>query len=170
MAKTWRVAVIGRSGHGNYGHGLDTVWSHVPNVEVVAVADDNKSALPAALRRTGAKTPYTDYRQMLDEEKLVDLVVGRGGIVEDLDDQGRVLVLLGQAVDDRGRDLRSIEVDHTEADLELGGAADEGAEHHGHGQGRADGHDDRRPVADPSPQVGEGDQPDAHVSPAGPAR
>ena len=69
MAKTWRVAVIGRSGHGNYGHGLDTVWSHVPNVEVVAVADDNKSALPAALRRTGAKTPYTDYRQMLERER-----------------------------------------------------------------------------------------------------
>ncbi|MCA9115068.1 MAG: Gfo/Idh/MocA family oxidoreductase [Planctomycetaceae bacterium] len=69
MAKTWRVAIIGRTGHGNYGHGLDTVWSHVPNVEVVAVADDNKSGLASALRRTGAKKSYLDYREMLKEER-----------------------------------------------------------------------------------------------------
>ena len=26
MPKTYRVAVIGRTGKGNYGHGLDVVW------------------------------------------------------------------------------------------------------------------------------------------------
>ncbi|QDU80604.1 putative oxidoreductase YcjS [Polystyrenella longa] len=69
MQKTWRVAVIGRSGKGNYGHGLDVVWKDVPGVEVVAVADDNKSSLADALERTGAKRSYLNYKQMLAKEK-----------------------------------------------------------------------------------------------------
>ena len=39
--KTYRVAVIGRTGKGNYGHGLDRVWTEIPNAQVVAVADEN---------------------------------------------------------------------------------------------------------------------------------
>ncbi len=70
MAKTYRVGIIGRTGKGNYGHGLDVVWKDNPQIEVVAVADDNKSGLVAAAKRTGAKKSYTDYRQMLDKEEL----------------------------------------------------------------------------------------------------
>ena len=33
-----RVAVIGHTGRGNYGHGLDTVWQKIPGTEIVAVA------------------------------------------------------------------------------------------------------------------------------------
>jgi predicted dehydrogenase len=69
MAKTYRAAVIGSTGRGNYGHGIDTVWRDVPGVEVVAVADDNKAAIPAAMKATGAKESFTDYRQMLDRAK-----------------------------------------------------------------------------------------------------
>jgi predicted dehydrogenase len=69
MAKTYRVGIIGRTGKGNYGHGLDTVWKDVPNVEVVAVADDNDAGRAAALKRTGAKKAYADYRKMLEVEK-----------------------------------------------------------------------------------------------------
>ena len=29
MAKTYRVAIIGRTGKGDYGHGLDVVWNGV---------------------------------------------------------------------------------------------------------------------------------------------
>jgi predicted dehydrogenase len=67
---TYRVGIIGRTGHGNYGHGLDTVWSSVPQTEVVAVADDNAEGLVAAQKRTGAPQAYADYRQMLAAEKL----------------------------------------------------------------------------------------------------
>jgi predicted dehydrogenase len=69
MAKKYRVAVIGRTGHGNYGHGLDVVWKALDNVEIVAVADDNDKGRAAAARRLGVKNAYADYRQMLDKEK-----------------------------------------------------------------------------------------------------
>ncbi len=69
MAKTYRVAVIGSTGRGNYGHGIDTVWREVPGIEVVAVADDNKSAIPAAMKATGAAQSFVDFREMLDRVK-----------------------------------------------------------------------------------------------------
>src|SRR5438132_5680346 len=69
MAKKYRVAVIGRTGKGNYGHGLDVVWKAFDNVEIVAVADENKTGLAAAVKRLGAANGYEDYRQMLDKEK-----------------------------------------------------------------------------------------------------
>ncbi|MDA1016779.1 MAG: Gfo/Idh/MocA family oxidoreductase, partial [Planctomycetota bacterium] len=68
--KTYRVGVIGRTGHGNYGHGVDTVWSTVPQTEVVAVSDDHEQGRAAAAKRVGAKRAYADYREMLDKEEL----------------------------------------------------------------------------------------------------
>ena len=67
--RRYRVAVIGHTGRGNYGHGLDTVWRDVPGTEVVAVADADSAGLAAALKRTGAEKGYGDYRRMLDEIK-----------------------------------------------------------------------------------------------------
>lgn len=67
--KKYRVAVIGRTGKGNYGHGLDTVWLKMPNVEIVAVADDDDSGRAAAEKRLKAPKSYADYKQMLDKEK-----------------------------------------------------------------------------------------------------
>lgn len=69
MAKTYRAAVIGRSGNGNYGHGLDTVWKEVPGVELVAVADDNKAGLASAVKRLGVEQGFLDFREMLDKVK-----------------------------------------------------------------------------------------------------
>ncbi len=68
--KKYRVGIIGRTGRGNYGHGLDTVWQHVDQVEVAAVADDNDAGRAAALKRTRAKKAYGDYRDMLAREDL----------------------------------------------------------------------------------------------------
>src|SRR5689334_17153598 len=65
----YRVAVIGRTGKGNYGHGLDTVWLKCDRAEIVAVADENEAGRAAAAKRLGAKNAYADYRQMLDKEK-----------------------------------------------------------------------------------------------------
>src|SRR5262245_43467747 len=69
MPKTYRVAVIGRTGKGNYGHGLDVVWNALDNVEVVAVADEDEKGRAAAAARLKAKNAYADYRQMLEKEK-----------------------------------------------------------------------------------------------------
>ncbi len=68
-AKTCKVAVIGRTGKGNYGHGLDTVWLNMDNVEIVAVADEDEKGRAAAATRLKARNAYADYKQMLEKEK-----------------------------------------------------------------------------------------------------
>ncbi len=73
MAKKYRVAVIGSTGRGNYGHGLDTAWRDIPNTEVVTVADDNQDGLAAAAKKLNVDQAFTDYRKLLDTIK-VDIV------------------------------------------------------------------------------------------------
>src|SRR5947209_11100236 len=69
MPGQYRVAVIGRTGRGNYGHGLDIVWRQFDNVQIVAVADDNEQGRLAAQKRLGAKNVYADFREMLKKER-----------------------------------------------------------------------------------------------------
>jgi predicted dehydrogenase len=69
MPRTYRVAVIGHTGRGNYGHGLDTVWQAFENVQIMAVADADAKGRAAAQQRLKAKNAYADYRQMLQKER-----------------------------------------------------------------------------------------------------
>lgn len=69
MPKTYRVAVIGRTGKGNYGHGLDVVWKEIDYAQVVAVADEDDKGREAAAKRLGGVKAYADYREMLEKEK-----------------------------------------------------------------------------------------------------
>jgi len=64
-----RVAVIGHTGRGNYGHGLDIVWRSIDQVQVVAVADADDKGRAAAQQRLKVKNAYADYRQMLKKER-----------------------------------------------------------------------------------------------------
>ncbi len=68
-AEKYRVAVIGRTGRGNYGHGLDVVWNDVTQAQVVAVADPDLTGRTAAAQRLKAPKAYADYREMLDKER-----------------------------------------------------------------------------------------------------
>lgn len=68
-APTLRVAVIGHTGRGNYGHGLDTVWLKIPKAEVVGVADADPEGLAAAAKRLNATDGFADYRRMLKTVK-----------------------------------------------------------------------------------------------------
>lgn len=65
----YTAAVIGRTGRGDYGHGLDTIFNELDNVEVLAIADENQEGLERAAGRSQAKRMYLDYREMLDKEK-----------------------------------------------------------------------------------------------------
>lgn len=65
----FRVGVIGHTGRGNYGHGLDTVWKLLPETKIVAVADANTKGLEAAMKRLGIGKGFADYRKMLSEAK-----------------------------------------------------------------------------------------------------
>ena len=76
MAGDWRVAVIGHTGRGNYGHDVDNVWLDLPNVDIVAVADENEEGRIAAQERLGAPTAYEHYRVMLRYEKPDIVAIG----------------------------------------------------------------------------------------------
>jgi predicted dehydrogenase len=67
--KSYRVAVIGRTGRGDYGHDVDTVWLDVPGVQIVAVADESEDGRAKAVARLKAPAAYGDYREMLRKEK-----------------------------------------------------------------------------------------------------
>ena len=76
MPAKYRVGVIGHTGRGNYGHGVDTVWSHLDDCEVIAVADADENGLAAAVKRVNAPKGYADYRKMLDEAKPDIVAIG----------------------------------------------------------------------------------------------
>jgi predicted dehydrogenase len=67
--RTWRVAVIGHTKRGDYGHELDVMWQRIPGAEIVAVADADATGLAAARKRLGDVPGFVDYRQMLADAK-----------------------------------------------------------------------------------------------------
>ena len=68
--ENYRVAVIGHTGRGNYGHGLDTVWKDVAKTTLVAVADADADGLTKATQRLGDSIKgFADYRTLLKEMK-----------------------------------------------------------------------------------------------------
>lgn len=66
-ARRRRVAVIGHTGRGNYGHGLDVVWQKLADTEIVGVADPDTNGLRSALTRLKIENGFADYRTMLKE-------------------------------------------------------------------------------------------------------
>ncbi|MFM7206490.1 MAG: Gfo/Idh/MocA family protein [Planctomycetaceae bacterium] len=69
-----RVAVIGRSGRGDWGHAIDELWRDVGVAELVAVADETDEGVAKAVARLGLDaskpgTAYRDWRRMLAEVK-----------------------------------------------------------------------------------------------------
>jgi predicted dehydrogenase len=67
--KSYRACVIGSTGRGGYGHGLDVCFQRLPNVKVVAVSDPSEPGRAAAMKRSGAERSYADWREMLRKEK-----------------------------------------------------------------------------------------------------
>jgi predicted dehydrogenase len=69
-----RVAAIGRTGRGDWGHAIDELWRGIPGAELVAIADESAEGLAKAVARNGldAAKPgvaFTDWRAMLAESK-----------------------------------------------------------------------------------------------------
>ncbi len=71
-----RVAVIGHTGRGNYGHGLDSMWLKIPTVEIVAVADADEKGLNAELKKLAVSKGFADYHVMLAEVKPDIVAIG----------------------------------------------------------------------------------------------
>jgi len=70
MAKRYKAGAIGRTGKGNYGHGLHLAYKGLDNVEFIAVADPDEAGREKAKGDTGAIRAYADYREMLEKEDL----------------------------------------------------------------------------------------------------
>lgn len=66
-----RVAAIGRTGRGDWGHAIDELWQRQPGTEIVAVADESAEGLAKAVARHGlaADAGFADWRGMLAAAK-----------------------------------------------------------------------------------------------------
>ena len=76
-----RVAVIGRTGRGDWGHDIDGLWRGLPAATVVAAADDSDEGLAQAARRHGlpATAAFRDWRAMLAEVGSAQAALGKVG-------------------------------------------------------------------------------------------
>ena len=75
-----RVAAIGRTGRGDWGHAIDGLWRDQPGVEIVAVADETAEGLAAAAERNGLdpadpRRGFRDWRRMLAEVRPDNVVL-----------------------------------------------------------------------------------------------
>lgn len=64
-----KAAIIGHTGRGNFGHGLDLIFAGRPGIEVVAIADPDTAGRAKAQARARAPRAYADYREMLAQER-----------------------------------------------------------------------------------------------------
>lgn len=92
-----RIAVIGHTGRGNYGHGIDTLWLDLPETGIVAVADADERGLATAVERLKAPKGYADYREMLAEAKADIVAIGPRHV-----DQHRDMVVAAAEAGARG--------------------------------------------------------------------
>src|SRR5881396_2646285 len=79
-SRRYRAALIGITGRGNYGHGLDTAFQKLPNVTVIAIADPD----PRGGARAQARA-YADWRAMLRQEKPDLVSIGPRWVVDRLE-------------------------------------------------------------------------------------
>ncbi|MCM8538179.1 MAG: Gfo/Idh/MocA family oxidoreductase [Lentisphaeraceae bacterium] len=71
--KQYKIGVIGHTGRGNFGHGLDYIWNSIPNCKIVSVADASLKGLVKAQERLKCSKSFSDYKKML-KESLPDIV------------------------------------------------------------------------------------------------
>src|SRR5438477_7370170 len=63
------AAVIGHTGRGDYGHGLEGIFENRPSIEVVALADPDPDGRAKTAAKIRAPRSYPDYREMLEKER-----------------------------------------------------------------------------------------------------
>ena len=95
--KKFRVGVIGHTGRGNYGHGIDVMWKEISETEIAAVADADPAGLAAAQKKLGGIAGFSDYRRMLGETKPDIVAVGPRFV-----DEHHAMILAAVAAGARG--------------------------------------------------------------------
>ena len=69
MKEKVRVGIIGHTGRGNYGHGLDVCWTEMDEAVIIGIADADEKGRAAAKERLRAPAAFADYRELLDKAK-----------------------------------------------------------------------------------------------------
>ena len=64
-----RAAVIGHTGRGDYGHGLEKIFQGRPGIRVTAVADPDEAGRTKTAAALGGIKGYASYGEMLAAEK-----------------------------------------------------------------------------------------------------
>src|SRR4051812_43362748 len=68
-SQKFRAAIIGHTGRGDYGHGMDIIFNDRADCEVVALADPDDAGRAKVAARCKPAREYRDYREMLEKEK-----------------------------------------------------------------------------------------------------
>lgn len=76
QTRALRVAAIGRTGRGDWGHAIDQLWQNRLDSEVIAIADDSPDGLAKACLRHGLdqNAGFQNWRHMIADVKP-DVVV-----------------------------------------------------------------------------------------------
>jgi len=65
----FKAAVIGHTGRGDYGHGLESIFANRPGIDLVALADPDADGRARVAQRIGAPRTYADYQELLEKER-----------------------------------------------------------------------------------------------------
>jgi predicted dehydrogenase len=68
-AEKLRAVVIGHTGKGDYGHGLEAVFDDRPNIELAGLADANDAGRAKMVKKCKPLRDYANWREMLEKEK-----------------------------------------------------------------------------------------------------
>ena len=85
MKNIYRIAIIGYTGRGGYGHELDMAFDGVEGARVIAISDPDDLGRHQTLEKTGAEKGYNNYLQLLEVEKPDITVVASREIGDHLD-------------------------------------------------------------------------------------
>lgn len=66
----YRAGAIGRTGQGNFGHGLHLPYREIDQIDFIAVSDPDEAGRKKAAEETGATQTYADFQDMLEHEDL----------------------------------------------------------------------------------------------------
>jgi len=71
------AAVMGHTGRGDYGHGLDAIFQNRAGIKLVALADPDDTGRARVAKKIAAPRHYADYRELLEKErpKLVSVAM-----------------------------------------------------------------------------------------------
>src|SRR2546423_3003854 len=68
-SKIYTAAIIGHTGHGDYGHSVDQIFTNRDDVQLLALADPIAEGRAKAMQRSKALRQYENYCEMLAKEK-----------------------------------------------------------------------------------------------------